>query len=160
MNPEFVWAIIVIFLALALGAAAIGLYFYWKDDKDYDENKKIIVWGLAIGSIITIICGILLLVWGIQKKRHIDTTKKTAKQNDKLAATAAKQSQTAPPQTIPMVSQQPATPPPKSPAPLSASAASQPVAYAAKGDTSRTPTTTTSQRTSVQFAKPGSTSYT
>jgi len=85
MNPEFVWAIIVIFLALALGAAAIGLYFYWKDDKDYDENKKIIVWGLAIGSIVTIICGILLLVWGIQKKRHIDTTKKTAKQNKKLA---------------------------------------------------------------------------
>lgn len=75
MNPEFVWAIIVIFLALALGAAAIGLYFYWKDDKDYDENKKIIVWGLAIGSIVTIICDILLLVWGIQKKRHIDTTK-------------------------------------------------------------------------------------
>jgi len=133
MNPEFVWAIIVIFLALALGAAAIGLYFYWKDNKDYDENKKIIVWGLAIGSIVTIICGILLLVWGIQKKRHIDTTKKTAKQNDTITAAAAKQSQTAPPQTNPMVSQQPAT--------------------------SRRPVTTTSQGSPVQFAKNGDTSY-
>lgn len=109
MNPEFVWAIIVIFLALALAAAAIGLYFYWKDNKDYDENKKIIVWGLAIGSIVTIICGILLLVWGIQKKRHIDTTKKIAKQS------------------------QPAT--------------------------SRMPVTPISQRSPVQFANKGDTSY-
>lgn len=132
MNPEFVWAIIVIFLALALAAAAIGLYFYWKDNKDYDENKKIIVWGLAIGSIVTIICGILLLVWGIQKKRHIDTTKKIAKQNDKSTA-AAKQSQPAPPQTNPMVSQQPAT--------------------------SRRPVTTTWQGSPVQFANKGDTSY-
>lgn len=122
MNPEFVWAIIVIFLALALAAAAIGLYFYWKDNKDYDENKKIIVWGLAIGSIVTIICGILLLVWGIQKKRHIDTKKKIEKQI-----------QTAPPQTNPMVSQQPAT--------------------------SRRPVTTTSQGSPVKFAKNGDTSY-
>lgn len=148
MNPEFVWAIIVIFLALALAAAAIGLYFFWKDDNDYDENKKIVVWGLAIGSIVTIICGILLLVWGIQKKRHIDVTKKTAKQNDKLAAAAAKRSKylTALPRTVPgkvtMAAQKPGTLPP-------------PVAYAGKGETSLG---LARQRTPVQFANKGETS--
>lgn len=152
MNPEFVWAIIVIVVALILGGAAIGLYFFWKDEKDYDENKKLIVWSIAIAAIITVICGILLLIWGIYKRGHMNVAKRTAKQNEKLAARAAKRNKLltsqhrTDPGKLTMVPQAPKTlAPPK------------PIAFAGKGETSRSQKEVTSlqRRKTIQLAKKG-----
>ncbi len=91
MNSEFAWSVIVLFIALVLGGVAVGLYFYWKDkvvkDKDgmdtddYDKNKKIIVWSIAISSGVILVFGVLLMIWAIHKRGHTDVAKRTAAQN-------------------------------------------------------------------------------
>lgn len=72
MNPEFAWSIIVIFIALVLGAVAIGMYFYLKEEKEYDTNYKHIVWSIAISGGVILVFGILLMIWAIHKSETVD----------------------------------------------------------------------------------------
>ena len=81
MNAEFAWSVIILFVALVLGGVAIGLYFFWKDKDDYDKNKKIIVWSVAISSGVVLVFGVLLMIWAIYKRGNTDVAKRTAAQN-------------------------------------------------------------------------------
>lgn len=82
MNSEFAWSVMVIFLAFILGAIALGLYWYWKNNKDYKENHQIIVWIFAITAGVTLIFGILMMIWASHKKNTTNLERRIIAQNN------------------------------------------------------------------------------
>lgn len=71
MNREFSWSVIVIFIALILGGVAIGLYFFWKDNMEYKKDNQYIVWSIAIAGGVTLVFGVLLMIWAVHKSETL-----------------------------------------------------------------------------------------
>jgi len=75
MNSEFAWSIIIIFFSFILIGTAVGLYFYWKRNKEYKEENKIIVWSIAFAGGVTLVFGILLMIWSSYGRQIAKKTK-------------------------------------------------------------------------------------
>ncbi len=81
MNSEFKWGMIVAVLSIIIIGIAIGLYLFWKDKKDYDSDKKIIVWSVVAAGSLALLFGIIFIIWGATKKETTDTTTRSVVQS-------------------------------------------------------------------------------
>lgn len=81
MNNGFIWGMIICVVSIIIIAIAIALYFIWKERKDYDEDKKYIVWSVAAAGVLGLLFGIIFVIWGASKKESDDSVQKAIRQN-------------------------------------------------------------------------------
>ena len=90
MNTGFIWGLIICFVSIVIIGVAIALYFLWKDRDDYDEEKKIIVWSVAAAGGLTLIFGIIFVIWGAGKKESDDSTRRAIVKNQQAQGDEAR----------------------------------------------------------------------
>lgn len=60
----YIWGLLVTLLGLLIIIITIIMYFVFKDDKNYKDNYKWIIWSVLGAGAILFIVGVLLLIWG------------------------------------------------------------------------------------------------
>ena len=106
MNKGFIWGMIICVVSIIIIAIAIALYFIWKERKDYDEDKKYTVWGVAGAGVLGLLFGIIFVIWGASKKESDDSVQKAVRQNTPVknnskVSKVSKVSEVYPPPPIP-----------------------------------------------------------